>query len=131
MKKLLSLVLALIFMTFAFVSCDNNKTAVGFNEIDFRTVSDISKVTTTDKKTDYVLFDIKDYGQILIRLYPDVAPKTVKNFKNLVSEGFYDGIIFHRVIEGFVIQGGDPDGNGQGGSDKTIKGEFNGTKVTV
>ena len=109
MKKLLSLVLALIFMTFAFVSCDNNKTEVGFNEIDFRTVSDISKVTTTDKKSDYVLFDIKDYGQILIRLYPDVAPKTVKNFKNLVSEGFYDGIIFHRVIEGFVIQGGDPD----------------------
>lgn len=111
----------------ALTSCSvsGGSNAITFDKIDFRTVSDISQVTTTDKKTDYVLIDVADYGKILIRLFPDVAPKTVKNFKNLVSEGFYDGLIFHRVIEDFMIQGGDPKGNGTGGSGKEIKGEFN------
>ena len=63
-------------------------------------------------------------GIIEIELYPEVAPISVKNFEKLVSEGFYDGIIFHRVIEGFMIQGGDPLGMGYGGSDEKIKGEF-------
>ena len=57
-------------------------------------------------------------------LYPEIAPNTVNNFISLVKRGFYDGLIFHRVICGFMIQGGDPLGNGTGGSDKTIKGEF-------
>ena len=123
MKKLLCLMLTLVLLTSALASCQSK--TVGFSEIDFRTVSDMSKVSTTDKKTDYVIIDVKDYGQILIRLFPDVAPKTVKNFKELVAEGFYDGVIFHRVWEDFMIQGGDPDGDGTGGSDKTIVGEFN------
>ena len=62
--------------------------------------------------------------QIKIELYPDAAPITVKNFEKLVNMGFYDGLIFHRVIEGFMIQGGDPTGTGMGGSDEKIKGEF-------
>ena len=68
--------------------------------------------------------------KITVELYPDVAPITVENFKSLVSEGYYSGIIFHRVIAGFMIQGGDPTGTGMGGSKKTIKGEFaaNGVK---
>ena len=57
-------------------------------------------------------------------LYPEIAPNTVNNFISLVKKGFYDGVIFHRVINGFMIQGGDPKGNGTGGSDTTIKGEF-------
>ena len=57
-------------------------------------------------------------------LYPETAPVTVDNFVRLVKEGFYDGLIFHRVIEGFMIQGGDPLGNGTGGSDENIRGEF-------
>ena len=57
-------------------------------------------------------------------LYPEIAPITVENFQNLVSEKFYDGLIFHRVIKDFMIQGGDPEGTGMGGSEKTIKGEF-------
>lgn len=57
-------------------------------------------------------------------LYPDVAPKTVENFVSLIQDHFFDGIIFHRVIKGFMIQGGDPTGTGMGGSEKTIKGEF-------
>ena len=63
-------------------------------------------------------------GIILIELYEDKAPITVSNFKNLVSKGFYDGLIFHRVIAGFMIQGGDPTGTGMGGSGTPIKGEF-------
>ena len=62
--------------------------------------------------------------EIEIELYPEAAPITVKNFEKLVGEGFYDGLIFHRVIAGFMIQGGDPLGNGMGGSDENIKGEF-------
>lgn len=58
-------------------------------------------------------------------LYPDKAPETVANFEKLANEGFYDGLIFHRVIPGFMIQGGDPKGNGTGGPGYTIKGEFN------
>ncbi len=63
-------------------------------------------------------------GTIKAELYPDVAPITVANFQKLVSEGFYDGLTFHRIIEGFMIQGGDPKGNGSGGSPDKIKGEF-------
>ena len=63
-------------------------------------------------------------GVIKLELYPDKAPITVENFTKLAKEGFYDGLIFHRVISGFMIQGGDPEGTGFGGSDKTIKGEF-------
>lgn len=72
-------------------------------------------------------------GDIIIELEPDIAPITVKNFKKLVSEGFYDGLTFHRVIEGFMIQGGDPEGTGQGGSPNKIKGEFskNGVNNTI
>lgn len=63
-------------------------------------------------------------GEIELELYPEIAPETVANFKSLVEEGFYNGLTFHRIIKGFMIQGGDPLGNGMGGSDKTIKGEF-------
>lgn len=63
-------------------------------------------------------------GVIELELYPHIAPITVENFVSLAGSGFYDGLIFHRVISGFMIQGGDPLGNGMGGSDKNIKGEF-------
>ena len=67
---------------------------------------------------------IKNSGTIKLELYPDKAPKTVANFEKLVKEGFYDGLTFHRVISGFMIQGGDPLGNGMGGSEENILGEF-------
>ena len=71
-----------------------------------------------------VLMDIKDYGVIKLELDADSAPITVTNFVNLVNSKFYDGLTFHRIMNNFMIQGGDPDHNGTGGSDKTIKGEF-------
>lgn len=71
-----------------------------------------------------VEISVKDYGKILVELDADVAPITVTNFVNLANEGFYDGLTFHRIIDGFMIQGGDPKANGTGGSEKTIRGEF-------
>ena len=71
-----------------------------------------------------VIIEMENGGKIELELYPEAAPKTVENFLNLVGEGFYDGLIFHRVIPGFMIQGGDPLGNGMGGSKEKIHGEF-------
>ncbi|MBQ8302334.1 MAG: peptidylprolyl isomerase [Clostridia bacterium] len=71
-----------------------------------------------------VVIEMENGGKIELELYPEAAPKTVENFLKLVSEGFYDGLIFHRVIPGFMIQGGDPLGNGMGGAKKNIVGEF-------
>ncbi len=78
----------------------------------------------TDKTTDLVKIEMQSGDSIIVELNPSVAPVTVENFKNLVSQGFYNGLIFHRVISGFMIQGGDPQGTGMGGSKQTIKGEF-------
>ena len=80
--------------------------------------------TTIRKKNVKVLFDIENIGSFVMELYPEYAPETVSNFLNLVDTKFYNGLIFHRVIPGFMAQGGDPEGTGRGGSDKTIKGEF-------
>ncbi|MGN0249830.1 MAG: peptidylprolyl isomerase [Oliverpabstia sp.] len=73
--------------------------------------------------------NVKDYGTIKVELDADTAPITVTNFVNLAEDGFYDGLTFHRIISGFMIQGGDPNGNGTGGSDHTIKGEFSSNGV--
>lgn len=75
-------------------------------------------------KNPIVTITMADGGVIRAELYPDVAPNTVNNFISLINHNFYDGVIFHRVIPGFMIQGGDPDGNGMGGPGYAIKGEF-------
>lgn len=80
--------------------------------------------TGSMEPTDYVQIDIENYGTITAELYGGMAPITVENFMKLADEGFYDGLTFHRIISGFMIQGGDPLGNGMGGSDQNIKGEF-------
>ena len=72
----------------------------------------------------HVEIEVQDYGTISVELDADAAPITVTNFIKLANEGFYDGLTFHRVVAGFVLQGGDPEGNGTGGSDESIKGEF-------
>ena len=93
----------------------------------------------TDVKTEYlsvkyyVEMDIKDYGVIDLELDADIAPITVTNFIDLVNKKFYDGLTFHRIIKNFMVQGGDPEGTGMGGSGTTIKGEFlnNGVKNSI
>lgn len=85
--------------------------------------------TTDTKGKHHAKIKVKDYGTIEVELDGDTAPITVANFIKLVNEKFYDGLTFHRIISGFMIQGGDPLGNGTGGSDETIKGEFSSNGV--
>ena len=78
----------------------------------------------TNEPTNTVQIEMSDGGKIIVELDEKSAPLTVKNFQKLVAQHFYDGLIFHRVISGFMIQGGDPQGTGMGGSKETVKGEF-------
>ena len=79
--------------------------------------------------THHAEIEIQDYGTITVELDGDAAPITVQNFMDLANAGFYDGLTFHRIISGFMMQGGDPHGNGTGGSENTIKGEFSANGV--
>ena len=104
-------------------------------------VAAVILVTTLTRPSNYVCLTVSytddagvsHTGDIIIELDPDQAPITVKNFQKLVKQGFYDGLTFHRVMEGFMIQGGDPQGDGTGGSKNDIKGEFskNGVNNTI
>lgn len=85
---------------------------------------DISFVDIDENKTYTAEISVKDYGKITVELDQKNAPITVKNFVTLAQSGFYDGLTFHRIMEGFMIQGGDPKGDGTGGAEHTIKGEF-------
>lgn len=86
-----------------------------------------------NQKTVRAVIEMEQGGEILLELYPEIAPITVKNFTDLAEKKFYDGLIFHRVIKGFMIQGGDPTGTGMGGPGHSIKGEFasNGVKNPI
>ena len=105
--------------------------AVPMSELDLSS-KDIGLFSLTEEVTDYVKMNVtytdrngvEKTGDIVVRLFPEVAPKTVANFQSLVKKDFYNGLTFHRVVEGFMIQGGDPKGNGMGDSGTTIKGEF-------
>ena len=121
MKRFFCLALALLAVALSLVSCDNK--APAHADLDFSEV-DINKLTETDKETDYVIITVENYGKIAVRLFPEVAPATVKNFKKLVSDKFYDGLIFHRVIEDFMIQGGGMDKDYYQKDADKIKGEF-------
>lgn len=81
------------------------------------------------KKICHATIEVEDYGTIEVELDREAAPITVDNFVKLAEDGFYDGLTFHRIMSGFMIQGGDPEGNGTGGSDQTIKGEFSSNGV--
>lgn len=131
MKKLIKiLALALVFI-FVMGACGNSNTddtvktdgdAVNMYEgaETENTAGEVSGSTEHKK----VKFTMENGGSFVIELYPEYAPKTVDNFVKLVSEGFYDGLTFHRVVEGFMAQGGDPEGTGMGGSKDKIYGEF-------
>ncbi len=121
MKRFLSVILALTFLQVLF-SC--SKPDYNVTEIDGYIVEE------SEAPTNYVRIVMKNGDAMLVELYPDEAPITVANFKKLVSEKYYDGIIFHRVISGFMIQGGDPNGDGISNGDRpNIKGEFSANGV--
>lgn len=106
----------------------DEKTAVdaGFSDGTENMVLDTSEQLNGKHHAEIV---IKDYGTIKIELDADTAPITVTNFVKLAQEGFYNGLTFHRIMDGFMMQGGDPNGNGTGGSSETIKGEFSSNGV--
>lgn len=121
MKKILSLLIS-ISMVFALSACGNTSVANALNSNETKSVSNVGGENTVQHKK--VEISIKDYGVIQVELDETAAPITVANFLKLVDNKFYDGLTFHRIIKGFMIQGGDPNGNGTGGSDESIKGEF-------
>lgn len=111
--------LAVFFFVFGLTGCGSSKDGEMIPLDNLETLTGKHKVE----------IDIADYGVITVELDADVAPITVTNFVELVKEGFYDGLTFHRVSNGFMMQGGDPNGNGTGGSKTTIKGEFSSNGV--
>ncbi len=119
---LLLCIMSVMSFSFVLTGCGDDKPAAKENSA----TEASSKISTDDVANlgNTAVIDVKDYGKITVELKPDIAPITVGNFKKLVSEHFYDGLTFHRIMEGFMIQGGDPLGNGTGGSDETIVGEF-------
>lgn len=130
MKKLTALFLSVAMCGTLLAGCGSSKSdeaqASDTNETTAEETTDASSEEDTELLTGlhHVTIDVKDYGTISLELDADTAPISVTNFINLVKDGFYDGLTFHRIISGFMIQGGDPKGNGTGGSDQTIKGEF-------
>ena len=86
--------------------------------------ADEASAVQADSKNPIATIEVENFGTIVVELYPEIAPNTVANFVELANSGFYEGVTFHRIISGFMIQGGDPQGNGQGGPGYSIKGEF-------
>lgn len=130
MKKLTALFLSVAMCGTLLAGCGSSKSdeaqASDTNETTAEETTDASSEEDTELLTGlhHVTIDVKNYGTISLELDADTAPISVTNFINLAKDGFYDGLTFHRIISGFMIQGGDPKGNGTGGSDQTIKGEF-------
>lgn len=126
-KTLSTMIVALLTLSCVFLGgCGNDSSSSNSSKAQKSTsaVSNAdSNVSIPDNAVTAVI-DVKDYGKITVALFPDDAPITVENFVKLAKNGFYDGLTFHRIISGFMIQGGDPLGNGTGGSDENIKGEF-------
>ncbi len=131
MKRLLKIFALLTAIALVFCACtntastssDNGGNAGNVQETQSENAGENEK-TPAAQDGNLVKFTMENGGSFIIELYPQYAPETVENFKNLVATGFYDGLTFHRVVEGFMAQGGDPEGTGYGGSEKTIKGEF-------
>ena len=111
-------------MLISLVGCTNNNTSSQKND------EEIETTVESTGELPIATIKIKDFGTIKAELYPDKAANTVNNFISLANSGFYDGLIFHRVIKGFMNQGGDPDGVGTGGPGYSIKGEFSNNGYT-
>ena len=128
MKKTLVMILAAL-LVLALCACGSKTTgSTGDSQTKNETAAPASEEASQDdgtfQKVRHAEITVKDYGTIKLELDEGTAPITVANFIKLAKDGFYDGLTFHRIMDGFMIQGGDPRGNGTGGSDEKIKGEF-------
>lgn len=119
--KRIFLVFITIFSIFSLTGCGAKEDLLG---ISYDVDGNEATLNQYDTENPVVAMYVEDYGSIVMELYPDIAPNTVNNFISLVKSGFYDNNTFHRLVPGFVLQGGDPNGNGTGGPGYTIKGEF-------
>ena len=121
MKKIISLLLVAVLMCTALSSCEDTgkSDTMGTGACEYLDTRDI-----TDRDVTYVEFCVKNYGRFVLLIDATTAPITAENFINLVESGFYTGKTFHRIIRDFMIQGGDPNGDGSGGLKETIYGEF-------
>lgn len=141
MKKFLGILLTMVLVLGTLTACGSagNDKSDTSSKADTSSSAEVSSSSGTDsseaedsKQSEEKLLTgkhhaeivVKDYGTIKLELDADTAPISVTNFVKLAKEGFYDGLTFHRIISGFMIQGGDPNGDGTGGSEETIKGEF-------
>lgn len=109
MKKIICLMLCVLLLALPLAACKKDEGI---------------PYTRSETETNFVLIDVKDFGEIVVELYPETAPITVENFKGLVADSFYDGLIFHRIIAGFMIQGGGMNETYQEKDCPSIKGEF-------
>lgn len=135
-KNWLRIVVAAMFLILCMTGCGTKEEEVSSSKVASSEVTMTPNETETSQKPSesssgkllsgkhHGEIVIKDYGTIKVELDADTAPISVTNFVNLAKSGFYDGLTFHRIISGFMIQGGDPNGDGTGGSEETIKGEF-------
>lgn len=130
MKNKFILIITLV-LVFLCCGCnDEEVTKEKLLNIDFSTESNEAQLDSYDTENPVVAMYIEDYGAIVMELYPDKARNTVNNFISLVKNGFYDNNSFHRLVPGFVLQGGDPKGTGTGGPGYKIKGEFSNNGYT-
>ncbi len=133
MKKFIAVILMISLLCLGLAACtvkgrptlNTNSDAADKPSTETSDKLDSTFIDDTDySKAVFAEITVKDYGKITVKLDHTNAPITVKNFVKLSKTGFYDGLTFHRIMEGFMMQGGDPEGTGLGGSDETIKGEF-------
>ncbi len=119
------LVITLFLISMFMPSKKNEKLKEELLGIDYNVEGNIASLDKYKTNNPVAALYIKNYGSVVIELYPEIAPNTVNNFISLIKSGFYDNNTFHRLVPGFVLQGGDPDGTGTGGPGYFIKGEFN------
>ena len=126
MRKKILLLITLMIITIFTYGCTQNseKKEENLLNIDYTQNTNELSLTQYETTNPVVAMYIENYGSVVIELYPKIAPNTVNNFISLVKSGFYDNNTFHRLVPGFVLQGGDPTGTGTGGPGYTIKGEF-------
>ena len=134
MKRILFLALCIV-LCVSFIGCNKNQRELppdnqGASDTEIGDIASLINSKKTDdfelcEDGDYAVISVKGYGDIVIELREDIAPITVENFKNLVKTGYYDGLVFHRVIKDFIIEGGEQDANGVMSETDMIEGEFN------
>lgn len=122
--SILAIIIIIPIVILILVNRGDNKVEEDLLGIDFNTKENTVELSKYETENPLVAMYIENYGAIVIELYPKIAPNTVNNFISLTKKGFYDNNTFHRLVPGFVLQGGDPNGSGTGGPGYNIKGEF-------